>query len=335
MRISFVVSTIFLFASFFHSPNVRAQFPPGVGHPGTTAMSKDSSAFLRWAKTCQVTRGYVNIADTTVLYNGSNKATYGSETDAVGIADNFVVSLGDGGSAVLTFENPIVNGPGYDFAVFENSLDGSFLELGFVEVSSDGVHFFRFPAISETSTSTQVATFGTIDPTKINNFAGKYLVLYGTPFDLDTLKNTPGLDVNNITHIRIIDVVGDIDPAHATYDSQGHIVNDPWPTPFNTCGFDLDAVGVIHDVAEAMTDLDSDRQVEINPNPVGKSITIRLPNSVTASLTLASAAGTKIREYKNINDKSVIDCSFLSKGFYFCVFTFPDGRVETRKIVKL
>ena len=29
-------------------------------------------------------------------------------------------------------------------------------------------------------------------------------------------------------------------------DFNGHQINDPWPTPFNTGGFDLDAVGVIN-----------------------------------------------------------------------------------------
>ena len=30
-------------------------------------------------------------------------------------------------------------------------------------------------------------------------------------------------------------------------DSQGHQINDPWPTNFPTGGFDLDAVGVINE----------------------------------------------------------------------------------------
>jgi hypothetical protein len=43
-----------------------------------------------------------------------------------------------------------------------------------------------------------------------------------------------------------VDVVGSITPAYATYDSQGNMVNDPWPTPYSSSGFDLDAVGVIN-----------------------------------------------------------------------------------------
>ena len=55
--------------------------------------------------------------------------------EALGKADDAPVSLGDGGYAVVTFDKPITNGPGYDFAVFENGLNDSFLELAFVVVS--------------------------------------------------------------------------------------------------------------------------------------------------------------------------------------------------------
>ena len=54
--------------------------------------------------------------------------------------------LGDDGSLVLTFPAPIADGAGPDFAVFENAFSTEFLELAFVEVSSDGTNFTRFPA---------------------------------------------------------------------------------------------------------------------------------------------------------------------------------------------
>jgi hypothetical protein len=47
--------------------------------------------------------------------------------------------------------------------------------------------------------------------------------------------------------VRIRDVVGSIKPEYATLDSKGNPINDPWPTTFPTGGFDLDAVGVIHE----------------------------------------------------------------------------------------
>ena len=69
---------------------------------------------------------------------------------------------------------------------------------------------------------------------------------FGTPFDLAELNGMPGLNIASVTQIRLIDVVGSIAPAYATRDSLNRIINYPWPTFFETGGFDLDAVGVIH-----------------------------------------------------------------------------------------
>ncbi|MEO6738908.1 MAG: PEP-CTERM sorting domain-containing protein [Chthoniobacteraceae bacterium] len=184
---------------------------------------------------------------------GLGFASYGSGADALGPSDAeannslTVVSLGDGGRITLTFARPIANGPGADFAVFENGITDNFLELAFVEVSSDGTNFTRFHAVSLTQTATQVGPFDqSIDPTDLYNLAGKYRVGFGTPFDLAELVGTPGLDINAVTHVRIVDVVGSIDPLYGTRDSLNNLINDPWPTAFDTGGFDLDAVGVLN-----------------------------------------------------------------------------------------
>lgn len=333
VNLAFRSFSLFLFLLCFEEG--FAQFPPGAGHQGTTAMYVDSLAFIGWATGCEVTRGFVNIADTTVTYNGLNRASYGTEADALGKADNSVISLGDGGSATLTFESPVMNESGPDFAVFENSLDGAFLELGFVEVSSDGKNFFRFPSVTFVQDTIQIATFGSIDPTKINNFAGKYQVLYGTPFDLDVMKNIPGLDVGNITHVRITDVVGDIDPQFASHDSQGTIVNDPWTTPFNTCGFDLDAVGVIHSLNESVNNRKEHSGITLFPNPVRTGFTIKIPGRRPASFHLLTAMGLLVLEMENVSNNATIDLSSLHAGIYLGIFTFPDGSTESGTIIKM
>ncbi len=216
------------------------------GTNGSLAVAKEDPAFVAWATGfTDLVRGPAQINDLSKGY-----ASFGAGGQAIGPAagDSYdVVSLGDGGRITLTFASPIADGPGWDFAVFENSFSDLFLELAFVEVSSDGVNFFRFDAFSETQTNTQVGGFGTVDPTNINNLAGKYRQGFGTPFDLAELAGiNPLLDVNAITHVRIIDVVGTITPAFATADSLARLINDPWPTPFSSGGFDLDAIGVRH-----------------------------------------------------------------------------------------
>ncbi len=248
---------------------VPAQYAPPAGQPGTTAIYKDSSVFVAWASQCQVVRGYQNIADPTL-----GLTAVGDSSAALGAAGlNGVVSLGDGGSATLTFDHPLVNGPGWDFAVFENGF-GNFLELAFVEVSSDGETFHRFPAHSLTDSSVQTDGFGGTDATKINNLAGKYSVLYGTPFDLEEMKSLPGLDLNRITQVRIVDVVGSLDKEYARYDTAGNKINDPWPTPFDAGGFDLDAVGVIWNQLNALPEASTDKGIKVFPNPVSGLLTV-------------------------------------------------------------
>ena len=306
-----------------------AQFAPPAGQEGTTAMHCDSSAFVAWATDCVVERGPMRIDKPS-----QGLASYGVDADGLGKADGeSLVSLGDGGNAVLTFESPIYNGPGPDFAVFENPLENAqqqgyfFLEMGFVEVSSDGVNYVRFPAISRIPFDTQVGSFGCVLPELVHNLAGKYAPLYGTPFDLDEIEDNPLLDKNMVTHVRIVDVVGTIDPQYATYDSEGNIVNDPWPTPFASSGFDLDAVGVIHDRAHSSVDDHSVTDLLVYPNPVQNTLSVKVDD--LNSITVYSLTGQRVIETEN-ND---IDVSFLQPGVYFARITV-NGTVIVNKFVK-
>jgi len=243
-------------------------YPPSAGQPGSTALAATDPRFVAWVSAeadVALERGPRDVSDP-----GSPSATFGSERSVLGRPDadeaatppapqqpDSVVSLGDGGRITLSFSPPITDAAGPDFAVFENSFSDTFLELAFVEVSSNGRHFVRFPTTSLTQTTTQIDQNNpqarSVDPTEIDGFAGKYRAGFGTPFDLADLAGSPGLDVAAVTHVRIIDVVGAIDPAYGTRDSAGRLINDPWPTPFVSGGFDLDAVGVLHQVPEPTT----------------------------------------------------------------------------------
>jgi hypothetical protein len=122
--------------------------------------------------------------------------------------------------------------------VFENSFSDDFLELAFVEASSDGSTFYRFPC--RTQSSTPVSSYGTMDRTKLSGFAGLYRAGFGTPFDLSDLAST-GLDRNNVRYIRVIDVIGD----GSTFDSDGNNVYDPFPN-YGSPGFDLEAIAALN-----------------------------------------------------------------------------------------
>ena len=183
--------------------NVFAQsYAPEPGQLGTTAIHKDSALIVSWATTVEVNRGYLDIEN-----KSSGLVNFGTSEEAIGKAQGNsvdVVSLGDSGVAILTFDRPITNGPGPDFAVFENGFSDHFMELAFVEVSSDGVLYERFPSVSEIPNDIQLGPFELSNCAYIHNLAGKYRQGYGTPFDLDDLLNT-GLDLNRITHVKIID----------------------------------------------------------------------------------------------------------------------------------
>ncbi len=238
-------------------------FCGAVGTEGCDAIDGHSSSIVAWATGVSVVRGLDDIA----VPDGP-RVIYGSESDAVGPIDfttTTAVSLGDGGSATVTFAHPIRNGEGPDFAVFENSFDDYFLELGFVEVSTDGERFVRFPATSLTQTDSQVVSH--VDPTFINNLAGKYRVGYGTPFDLEELRDSTGINIDSIVYVRIVDVVGSIEPQYATYDAYGHIVNDPYPTSDSTGrwrsgGFDLTGVAVMYENTNGSSEVAVDATID-------------------------------------------------------------------------
>jgi len=172
--------------------------------------------------------------------------------------------------------NHIGNVNGYDFVVFENgflsehdtaagSVWGQMLaELGYVEVSSNGIDFVRFSSVS--LTADEVGAYGTIEISDVLNMAGKhpngYGTCTGTAFDLEELSGHPlvsneVVDINNISYVRIVDVPGSGDfedsavehidpcswPSWTGYDAN-HAVYDAWVTE-GSGGLDLEAVGVL------------------------------------------------------------------------------------------
>jgi hypothetical protein len=310
-----------------------AQFPPASCFAGTTAMHADSSAFVAWATGCTVERGPKRID-----VPNSALASFGDESLALGQPGGTmdVVSLGDGGTATLTFDSPIYNGPGPDFAVFENGLHPDtdstmtlyFLELAFVEVSSDGEHFFRFPAVTNVQSEVQLENADAMDPSQIHNFAGKYEAMYGTPFDLDEVADNAFLNKDRITHVRLVDVVGCISiDSCARYDSQGHVVNDPWPTAFKSSGFDLDAVGVIHDLAHNDVVENEDNAVAVYPNPVKDQLYVKAEG--LRSVEVFNLVGQRVLE----TEASTIDMGSLNQGIYFVRVT-AEGGTAAKRIVK-
>jgi hypothetical protein len=149
-----------------------------------------------------------------------------------GIED--VVSLGCGGRIVLGFEAGIVDGPGDDFIVFENPFSVDFPEAGRVAVSVDGCTWMEFPC--EPTMGDLGSLEGCAGRTPVAALPDSGLdprdpaVAGGDAFDLAEL----GLD--RVHWIEIRDVSGAYWDEAFCDPGQG-----------GKGGFDLDAVGVVHE----------------------------------------------------------------------------------------
>ncbi|RUL87306.1 PEP-CTERM sorting domain-containing protein [Tautonia sociabilis] len=205
------------------------------------------------------------------FHNGSvNNSPFGGDLFDPDDSYGFI-GIDQPGSITLGFDPDLVifDGPGADFAVFENGFSfggptSLFLELAFVEVSSNGTDFARFDSVSLNTAPTAIAgTFQGYDVTNVYNLAGKHAANWGTPFDLAELASHPLvaqglLDLSRIRYVRLVDVVGsgplfdtsgDEIPGIAR-DSLGNPILDNWVT-FDSGGFDyvglrIGAVGVVH-----------------------------------------------------------------------------------------
>lgn len=308
----------------------QGPFAPPADSLGTTAIHKDSSIVAAWVQNCKVTRGHQHIAN-----SNTPLADVGSESSVYGAPDGDVLSLGDGGYAIIELIEPLANHASYDFAVFENGLvdasnGGYFLELAFVEVSSDGINFFRFPNQSLTPTDVQILPFGYINAQDIHNLAGKYQIQYGTPFDLDDMDTISGLDVMAITHIKIVDVVGTIDPTYASFDSYGRIVNDPYPTSFGSGGFDLDAVAIVDSSFTTSIEFANKSLVSVYPNPANDWIRVHGISDL-AEITIRDIQGRMVMDMKTGN--AAISMANLPKGMYI-IEIHDNGERYLEKVLK-
>ncbi len=210
------------------------------------------------------------------FHNGSTVSPFGGNlndtTDTYGF-----IGIDAPGSITLGFGNKtIFDGPGPDFAVFENGFNfggptSLLAELAYVEVSSDGTDFARFASISTNTAATQISgAFQGYDMTNVFNLAGKHASNWGTPFDLSQLASDPLvtaglLDLSAIRLVRLVDVVGSGSLVNASNseipgiakDSLSNPILDNWLT-FDSAGFDYlglptGAVGVVHATPEPGT----------------------------------------------------------------------------------
>lgn len=139
-----------------------------------------------------------------------------------------VLSLGRGGKICVGFDRDIADGPGADFIVFENAFrvlgtTSTFVELGEVSVSQDGVRFVIFAC----------------NPSEISGYAGcagAHPVLSNSANGVNPLDPTAAggdafdLQTAGVQSARVVCV--------------RDLSTQPLASP--NSGFDLDAIGAIH-----------------------------------------------------------------------------------------
>ncbi len=231
---------------------------------GTAAVVRTDTRIKAWATSVASVNFGGNM--TTNAYDYSD-VDYADATKALGPAtgDHYygIVALGSGGSIVLHFNSGISDGVGLDFAVFENVDFAGFVELAYVEVSSDGVHFVRFPNFY--LGTSQLGAYENANYPKLSyNLGSKYYKQFGHGYDLAELEytydfitsgkseftdeykesfllNYQYLDLENVSYVRIEDIPGD----GSRLDSEGYEIYDPYKTE-GPAGFDLQGVAVIN-----------------------------------------------------------------------------------------
>lgn len=214
--------------------------PADTSHAIDPAIPANDSRFVEWANSIDPDRtAFAPRGSTSINQNGgfNNLGDLTAEEIGNGVLPGFLS---------VSFPTGIGNGSGADFAVFENGFlfgppgRGLFAEYAYVDVSTNGSDFARFPSISLNSGPLSGSgPFASFDSTGVYNLAGKHAAGFGTAFDLQELSGDPLvtgglLDLNNILHVRLFDIPGN----GAFQDSLGNPIYDNWLTA-GSGGFDF------------------------------------------------------------------------------------------------
>lgn len=215
-------------------------------------------------------------ADSVISFSPGNNATFGQsflpsnvlgnpDTSATpfvpSATESEILSLGDGGEIILGFfKNPIIDGNGVDFTVFENVFyvfgneNDPFKETAFVSVSKNGTNFFQFPFDPQTlqGLAGTEPTFGNQNPQDPN-------VSGGNSFDLQAV----GLDT--VYFVKLADT------DNSVVDGSMNFVGGD---------FDLDAVVAVN-FAEKTTEISSNN---FKPKKVSFKLSKAFPNPTNAQV---------------------------------------------------
>ena len=126
---------------------------------------------------------------------------------------------------------------------------------------------------------------------------------------------------------------------YCNYDNSNNKINDPWPTPFPSSGFDLDAIGVINQQPLEVKLVKNIYNI-ICTNPFNKSIELLYESSINelTKIKLFNSNGAIVKElnhFSTIGLNSInISSNNLSKGFY--IINIENNNSNTKlKLIKI
>ena len=114
-------------------------------------------------------------------------------------------------------------------------------------------------------------------------------------------------------------MVGSLNPRFASYDTANRKINDPWPTPFPSSGFDLDAIGVIHEQPLAGINKIISNQFIKGPNPIRQNETLHIQteNSEFSQLDILNCQGALVQHVYLENTGLTLLYDTLPAGLFF------------------
>jgi hypothetical protein len=132
--------------------------------------------------------------------------------------------------------------------------------------------------------------------------------------------------------------VGSLLPEIGSRDFAGNLINDPWPTPFPSSGFDLHAIGYIHfAIPESLNEKIGNDQVSIFPNPIlnGREVTIKSAKGFKEVKITNSYGEVVIKKFFNqeIKDENIL--LQLNPGLYNIEILNEGSFIYIQKLIVL
>ncbi len=91
-----------------------------------------------------------------------------------------------------------------------------------------------------------------------------------------------------------------------------------------------------YEIADDLSDIDSDKLMNIYPNPVSEVLNIKTLGEcqLPIEVNIYNINGGHIIQESITRIEDIIDVSFLSQGFYILKFVNKNGQIEIFKIIK-